>query len=494
MEVISDDGATAGSPFTDNSSPQQQTQYRLYAKPDDGWVGDVMPFFENGLYNLFFLHDARDGQPRFHPFHRATTDNLTDYSFLGEAIPFGPMDSQDIALGTGSVFHANDGLYHAFYTGHNYNYPDEGKPREAMMHAVSVDMETWTKLPEDTFFADTSQGYEANDFRDPYVFWCEEDGSYWMLITTRRNGNGVIARYTSHDLSFWTLEEPLYAPESFGIMECSDLFKLGERWYLIFSTDWMTWYRVSDSPYGPWKEPPGVGRWDGRAFYAAKTGGTDKNRVLFGWIPTKNPSKDSGNWEWAGNLAAHQLVQNSDGSLSVAMPAEITELFAPFLKDVGTPKDMIGLVAETNSGIALKGAGEIALAIMGTVADKMLIEADVTVSKDARWVGFTANSVGDATRGFGLNFDASSQRMHMLEGGLEFKTVAKSDYIFVPVDIPDGSPTHIQIVIDKDICVLYWGGKMALSTRMYNLPGSPWGFYAINGDLTVQNITVAVLP
>ena len=42
------------------------------------------------------------------------------------------------------------------------------------MHATSTDRKTWTKHPEDTFYA--PENYSRDDFRDPEVFWMEEDG------------------------------------------------------------------------------------------------------------------------------------------------------------------------------------------------------------------------------------------------------------------------------------------------------------------------------
>ena len=78
-----------------------------------------------------------------------------------------------------------EGRYHAFFTGHNDYYA----PAEAIMHAEGTDLTTWTKIKEDTF---TDENYSTNDFRDPYVFYVPEENCYWMLVVTRKDGNGVI--------------------------------------------------------------------------------------------------------------------------------------------------------------------------------------------------------------------------------------------------------------------------------------------------------------
>ncbi|MGT4007271.1 glycosyl hydrolase, partial [Escherichia coli] len=99
-------------------------------------------------------------------------------------------------LGTGSIIKVGD-TWHAWYTAHNENV----FPVESVMHATSKDRLHWVKHPQDTLLP--GGNYRGNDFRDPHVVWVEEKKEYWMLITTRSNGRGVIARYSSTDLKHW---------------------------------------------------------------------------------------------------------------------------------------------------------------------------------------------------------------------------------------------------------------------------------------------------
>ena len=32
---------------------------RLFYKPENAWVGDLIPYYENGTYYGFYLHDPR---------------------------------------------------------------------------------------------------------------------------------------------------------------------------------------------------------------------------------------------------------------------------------------------------------------------------------------------------------------------------------------------------------------------------------------------------
>ena len=57
----------------------------------------------------------------------------------------------------------------------------------------------------------------------------DEDQCYWMLVAAREESlGGMVAKYTSKDLKTWELQEPLYAPMAQYMLECPDLFKLGD--------------------------------------------------------------------------------------------------------------------------------------------------------------------------------------------------------------------------------------------------------------------------
>ena len=232
--------------FTDSDKtfagldPEEQEKaydYRLFFQPQpygpmDAFVGDTMPFYDDGKMNIFYLADQRDGKTGYHPWALMRTEDYCNYEDLGIVIPYAESaQQQDIALGTGCVIKGQDGLYHAFYTGHNDFYA----PKEAIMHATSNDLLNWTKIPEDTF---TSGGtYSDDDFRDPYVFYVESEGRYWMLVVTRYEKNGVIVKYTSDDLHTWKDEGVLFEDDmGYGTnMECPSLLKYKDKWYLAFS-------------------------------------------------------------------------------------------------------------------------------------------------------------------------------------------------------------------------------------------------------------------
>ena len=145
------------------------------------------------------------------------------------------------------------------------------------MHASSTDRENWVKDPEPLFFA--PEGYSKDDFRDPEVFWVEEEQCYWLLMAARENTlGGVVVKYTSADLKNWNLIGPIFAPMSQYMLECPDLFCIGDTWYLTYSWDCVTYYAIGDSMNGPFAAPrdnildgKGLMEGNGFIFYAGKT-------------------------------------------------------------------------------------------------------------------------------------------------------------------------------------------------------------------------------
>ena len=472
-----------------------QAEYTIFAKPPKGWVGDVMPMAgdeASGQLRLFYLQDWRDGAPTYHPFHSFVTNDFVHYDYLGEAIPTTNVDHYDLALGTGSVTKIGD-TYHAFYTGNNPRFFQQGKPREYIRHAVSRDGVHFTKLEEETFTSSPADGYSTEDFRDPFLFYNEEAGEYWLLITTVRNGKAAIARYASTDLSTWELQEPLLLPGTTSC-ECPDLFKWGDWWYCFYSTDWVTRYMRASSLDGPWEHPP-MEAFDSHAFYAAKTGVLNGKRYLCGWIATRGgysgEFKDTSTWDWAGNLAVFELEQDENGWLSIHLPDTIQAAF-------GDPMPLNGkLVSAEGSAegdkATLSADRDGGAVIFDALPDQpVLISADVTISENALAAGFSFGGANLA-RALAVSLD-------MKYGLLRYDAtaVARTRYSIESSHISRKIDTerriyHLDILIDNDVAVFFLDHREALSTRIYRMPGMPWGIFVCDGEACFENLTMRLL-
>ncbi|GJM78847.1 hypothetical protein HMSSN139_13430 [Paenibacillus sp. HMSSN-139] len=310
---------------------------KVFYKPKDGWVGDVIPFYDNGEYKLYYLHDQRDGGDygNHTTWNLIATKNGLDFDDYGVALPNGAETEPDRNAYTGSVIKDQNGKYHLFYTGHNPNpeFCVDGKPLQVVLKATGTDGIHWTKEADFKLYGD-GVIYEQFDWRDPFVFFNEERQEYWMLVTSRQMNSsekkgGCIALLASEDLEHWHYRKPFYSPDKYITMECPDYFQMGDWHYLVYSTfseKFVTHYKKSKSIDGVYTSPiPDT--FDGRGFYAAKTASDGRKRFAFGWVPSKQGASDYGDWEWAGTLVVHEVYPNDNGDLLVRMPQAIYEHF-----------------------------------------------------------------------------------------------------------------------------------------------------------------------
>ena len=470
----------------------QSVPNRLFPTSHNAWVGDVMPMSDGEELKLYYLYDTDNNGPLYHPVWLFTTDNLYEYQDMGLAVPCGPdLDATDPAIGTGCVMIDQQGKYHCFYTGHNDTAPSKGKDKSCVMHAVSEDGLKWTKILDDTFYA--PDHYSSDDFRDPQVFWNEEAGCYWLLIAARDEKlGGIVARYCSDDLSTWTLMDPLYAPGRQYMLECPDLFKMGDQYYLFYSWDCVTYYAVSDSINGPFvqaKDP--VLASTGFTFYAAKTAELNGTRYLCGWIGRKSEPTDAGTYNWAGTMMIHELVLNSDGTLGVREPHTLSEFFTK--EKTINAVDMSGDAETIENGFRISSGDKksVSLVNFGQREPVFMLEADVRFTNNG-FLGFCFGKDREYQKYSGMVIDAKYDALHF-EGSVLSRMayvdpLVKTDYTLEP-----GRVYHIKLVMENEIATLYIDDAKVLCVRVYkSMDGGDIGIFAVNTDAEFTNMTLRI--
>ena len=474
----------------------EPVDYQLYPAPEGGYVGDVMPFVtEDGTLELYYLFDTDNNGQGYHPIYKYSTDDLCGYEDHGMVLSYGMMSDPDPALGTGCVMQDADGLYHLFYTGHN-DTGNGGKGKECVMHATSTDRENWTKDPEPLFFS--PDNYSKDDFRDPEVFWVEEDQCYWLLIAARENTlGGVVIKYTSTDLKNWSYIGPIFAPMDQYMLECPDLFRIGDTWYLTYSWDCVTYYAMSDSMGGPFLPPKdnildGKGSMEGSGFvfYAAKTAELNGNLYLCGWIGRPGLSADSGVYQWAGSVMNHQLVQREDKTLGVKAPETLDSYFT-MDKIVPAVPLTDGVVIDGNSIALTAEDGAYALADMGTRPATMTLECDVSIDGNG-CVGFAFGGSEKDETFTALCLDKRQNLLHY--EGYEIPEITKYDpAAYTKFDFSRSDTHHVKLVCENEIVVLYVDDTKALSSRItHSVDGAHIGVFADGCGAEFSSISMKI--
>ena len=463
----------------------------LFYQPASAWAGDFIPFFQDGIFHLFYLQDWRDpaGHGEGTPWFQITTRDFVHFEEHGEMLPRGTKEEQDLYVFTGSVIEARDGKegggrYHIFYTGHNPYFRRAGRPEQGVMHAVSEDLLHWRKIPEQVFFA-PPEGYEPHDWRDPFVFWNDEAGEYWMLLAARGNQGpsrrrGCTALCASKDLVHWQVRDPFYAPGLYFTHECPDLFRIGEWWYLIFSEfseKCVTRYRMSRSLQGPWLTPE-VDTFDCRVHYAAKTASHGAQRFLFGWNATRQANKDDGSWQWGGNLVVHEIFQRPDATLGVRLPETIKSTFAP--------------VENSETRERLSAPGSFAAYAAGELPERsraVRLESVITYQPGTKGFGLFLRGSADFEQGYYFRIEPEKGRLVFdrwpRPGDQPFQPESER-----PVKVSAGQPVHLSILVEDSVVEVYVNNDAAMSYRLYELEGVIWGGFVQEGEALFEKTLI----
>ncbi|CPR19839.1 glycoside hydrolase family 32 protein [Brenneria goodwinii] len=452
----------------------------FFPRVPGSYIGDPMPYAENNQFYIFHLNDIRGGKDLgVHAFHLLSTNNLYNYQNLGEVIPYvNDLDSPELLLGTGSIIKAG-ATYHAWYTAHNQNV----FPVESIMHATSSDMRNWTKHPKDTFLP--GKDYRGNDFRDPHVVYIPEEQRYWMLITTRQNGTGVIVKYTSTDLANWKDEGVLFrndTPSYDANLECPTLVYFNGRWYLSFSDQWphrLTQYRMAESPNGPFVKPANF-YFDGAGLYAGKLVEKDQRLFVFGWVPTKAGEENTGNIDWAGNLIAHELTADAGGQLRTRLPREITDVFAQKAPQASQLRPLLN----ENSAASF---GEIGSQVFAPLTGTTEISGNLPIHGDGAIFSFGMDDDIPQNAPLNIVFNKKTNKVLFYTAGINELPKRKPE---MGIETPLSDNINLKVIIEDSIAVFYINDNIAFSTRMYHISGKKWAISAPQSNIDTSDLRI----
>ena len=438
-------------------------------------LGDPNPFYDNGSYYIYYLQNSG-----FHSWALAKTDDLLTSTFPQEVLAAsGNPAQQDQWIGSGSVIKDQEGQYHLFYTGHNADF----NPVEAVMHATAKDntLAEWEPVAADTFSG--TSGYSDFDFRDPLVFWNANAQKYWMLITSRYQSKAAIGLYTSTDLSNWNAETPLYSETSNLNLEVADYFTLTDTPFIVYSDQRddsrQVKYLTQDNTI--WGKPE-YEALDGRAFYAARTAGTNEERLLFGWVAHNIGRVDGNAPDWGGDLMVHQVTE-SNGELSVHLPQKLRDGIATTMATTSVWTSGSVTASETNPSLTSDSAITLAPS-----ANKNRITMTVTSDNVDAKFGIQLRKVSEeqADKNAFIEIDAgSNQAKFYFEGDANNNL---NPTVSLPLDLTAGVKIDILLDPAAGVGVVYMDDFRALSFRLYELADYEVGLYSTADNISVNEL------
>lgn len=438
-------------------------------RPEVGVFADPIPFYWEGTYHVFYLQGGVGKVPWRH----IVSTDLVNWTEVEPALlPDGADDSPDGEhMFTGSVTE-KDGTFYIFYTGCNDRYPGG---QQTLRRATSPDLIHWTKDPDWQLRPDgvSYKNHHACDWRDPYVFYNEEVGKWWMVLCSNTIvGEGGAGLMVSDDLTTWTPELPLRASD---FQECPDLFKIGDLWYLIGGDH----FSYARDPRGPYLRPRVSNVIDRPGVYAGKRMFDGKRHVWVGWAWDIISRRDGDPGNWGGDQCIpRELYPGPGGQLYCRPVEEAVAVFSETVLDLATAADADPQGGWSREGGALQGAG--AACLFPTPTNYMM-ECELRLEPGAEAaVALRRQTDGHAYR---LTLRPERSEARLSGPGGEFVRSCVLD---------TSQPLRVRVFVQGTLIECFINDEVAITTRAYDYQEGMLGVEALLGGVTLEGLRVKV--
>lgn len=327
------------------ASDPRRPQYHLL--PAANWMNDPnAPIYWRGNYHMFYQYNPNAAVWGDMHWAHAISSDMIHWRHLPVALAptRGGPDADGCFSGTAVV----DGDHVAvLYTGvisapENEATVRDGihsfKETQCLAFGSGTYLTTWTKAPQPVIAA-PPVGLDVSGFRDPSP-WRHGDRWYMVVGSGIRGKHGAVLLYQSTDLRHWEYVHVVASGNGHGadsanpvesgeMWECPELFPLGGKHVLIYSTMGKAFWHVGTLDLKDLifhSEQQGI--LDAGLFYAPKTQ-LDKsgNRILWGWVPESRPVEEYSAAGWAGMMSLPRvLTLGNDGRLRMSVAPETKEL------------------------------------------------------------------------------------------------------------------------------------------------------------------------
>lgn len=326
-------------------------RHTLHLKAPGNWINDPNGFiYYQGEYHLFYQYFPY--APMWGTMHwgHAVSKDLVRWEHKGVALfPTRYEDQNGCFSGSALEY---EGKLNLYYTGIHYEKADpanihvclnEGFTASQLMLS-SEDGERFDNFSGKSVVVpvieDENIG-DRKDTRDPKV-WREGDSFYMILGSTCRQETGRAVIYKSKDAVNWKYAAQIKS-ERFGkILECPDLFKLGQEYVFMGSP----MYIEEDAGGYDHHAVCMPAKFDRKAciltlpeqyqyvdygldLYAPQTNeDKDGRRVMIGWIRMPKAVEEGEEKPWIGMMSLPRVVELIDGHIFFRVHPEVDAFFS----------------------------------------------------------------------------------------------------------------------------------------------------------------------
>jgi len=459
----------------------------LHFCPTEGWFGDPMPMYHDGVYHVYYT--------KLHPLgrlcwgHISTTD-LVHYTEHPDPFPY---LADGCPINTGCVIFA-EGVFHAYYAGET----TDGKM--CMYHSTSQDGILF-QVPGEVCLVQPDQWYRKDGtWRDPSVMYDEEAGVYRMVFCVKSEKRetpncfaGMIARAVSKDLVHWDCVPPYQLTGIATTMECPEIFKVDDRWALLYY--WHeTCYRTADSLDGPWEKGNLISP-DHLGYMAARQLFDGKRHITFAWLPRRKC--DCSHTTWAGNMLVPRELSFDGKTPKSCFIKELHSLF-PMENTELIPKNWSVCgdgCTVTDSGFELRPLNGGTMVSCEDFPDTCLVSMDITIS----------NPVGTVTILLGTTQEENNNSEEYLDAGYQliidpaegiirlrrhYQWNQRSDINVIPYKMAADKATHFELLLNNGILELGVNKEQTLVARLLDYQHGGFAISAQDTDADIENLHI----
>lgn len=452
----------------------------LHFCPDDGFFGDPMPTYHDGVYHVYYCKRYRNGKTGWG--HLSTRDLL---NWEEHPDPFVP----GATTKTGCVLWA-EGRFHAYFVVKN----EKGWE---MRHSSSEDGEQFP-MPGDFCFAPDERYENGKLWRDPAVIYDEKAGLYRMVFCAKSAEQpvpncfgGGIGYAESRDLIQWELKDPLELPEVATSVECPELFPYEDRWVLLYF--WHdTRFRTAESPLGPWVRGKVLSP-DGFNFLAARRLFDGERQLLFGWISRKDC--DCAPYTWGGNMLFPRELTFEKGTPKTCFARELSELFTS-----KADQKMISCAGQWNQvDGTVEGCAPIggALACFEALPERFCLKTILRFSTDYMTAGIIfGGKPGHSGReneilddGYILYYEPAEGILRLRE---HYEWDQRPDLAVIPIQTDEPRLVSLEILCNKNIMEISVNQSQTMVYRSFKSLEGALGLLVQDGTCRFENLEILI--
>jgi beta-fructofuranosidase len=460
-------------------------------------VGDVEVFPEGDRLHLFYLtlpnHDVVQ--------HVVSDDGLA-WQTLPNALRTGePGACDDDQIWTMSVTE-RAGTYYMVYTA--LARAEDGRVQRTAM-ATSTDLIHWTKNSANPVAEADLRWYEATvageagwvSWRDPKPILV--DGTYYATVCAReRSGpqlrRGCVGLLASTDLISWEVRPPLFAPRAYWDLECPQVFRVGQRYYLTAAImeDRTQRYWVADRFAGPYRVPNDGGILAPRGHYAGRVCHWRDLDLYFCW--------HKADYDWLGFHNPHGklvpaplvLELRDDGSLARrSFPGWETYRIGSALRPAPRPTTLLHEQSAADWRLATEVGRDVVAT--GEAVEDVVVDGALDLAAPLGGLAFRLDEAGG---GYFVELSPGSREVtlkkwlpgHSADDGRPWFRYAELQRGALPRALAPGQAVGFRLIVNGSYVEVSFDGEVVLATATAERTTGLVGIWADSGQIRALDL------